>query len=208
MCLFSASKNCAACSLLWSLDTMEHSHAKAQFLYLSCAAAGQSCAGLRTGRRRSWGRSRWLHAQLHLPGLCAGDGWTPRPPSRTSSLPFMSCSHWSPHGQKLTAAFASCFQPSCFICSPASGPRLTLKPPEARRTGKGLQHLDLFPALLWAASGCRQYWEKTAPMERGLGWYVLWEKLRSWEEMLAIVVSRVSADTSLCFYLKQNHLLL
>lgn len=93
----------------------------------------------------------------------------PKASSRRSSLPFMSCSHWSPLGQKLTATFASCFQPSCFICSPAPGPRLALKPPEARKTGKGLQHLDLFTALLYLASGCRQYWGKAAPIEKGLG---------------------------------------
>lgn len=40
------------------------------------------------------------------------------------------------------------FSPPVFICSPASGPRLALKPPEARKTGKGLQHLDLCTALL------------------------------------------------------------
>lgn len=82
-----------------------------------------------------------------LPTL-SSDAWIPRHPSRRSSLPFMSCSHWSPLGRKLRATFVSCFQPSCFICSPASGPRLALKPPEARKTGKGLQHLDLFTSLL------------------------------------------------------------
>lgn len=87
--------------------------------------------------RQERARSRWLHAQVHLAGL-SSNGWIPRPPSRRSLLPFMSCSHQSPLGQKLPATFAS-FQPSCFICL-ASGPRPAPKPPEARKIGKDLQH--------------------------------------------------------------------
>lgn len=115
---------------------MVGSHGKAgQAFCLSRAAAGQSRGGLRAGRRGAGGpmpgSSRWREI--------GSDGRTPRPLSARSSLSIASCSRWSPCGQKVRANSASCFQPSCFICSAAIDPRPALKPPEVRETRKGLQ---------------------------------------------------------------------
>lgn len=111
---------------------MVGSHSKAgQAFCLSRAAAGQSRGGLGAGGSMA-GSTRWREI--------GSDGWTPRPLSGRRSRPITAWSCRSPRSQKVTAHSASCFQPSCFICSPAIDPRPSPKPPEVRETGKGLQH--------------------------------------------------------------------
>lgn len=183
------------------------SHTKARFLYLSCAAAGQSCAGLGTGRR--WQLKQEQVAPCPAPSARSAQ-WCLDPKASlqeelTSLHILLSLKpSWSKTHSYFCLLLSALQFHLCFWPKARSETSWRQKNRERSSASWSLYSSPLISLRLQAILGeGSSYWKRA-----WCGWYVLWEKLRSWKEMLAIIMSKVSADTSSCFYLKLNHLLL
>lgn len=138
------------------------SHTKAQVFYLSCAAAGQSCAGLGRGRRGhgaggSMPRSIWQVC----PAMAGSQGLPPGGACFPSCLALVKALLVK-NSQLLLPPFSP---PISFVLLLVQGPLWNLLKP-----GK-LGKIFSITCPLYSSPliSLRQYWGKAAPMEKGLG---------------------------------------